>query len=127
MKNLIESNKFKIFSIKDILTTKAYFSSIINIISKEFIKESPYNIIQSIENNNSNNNSNNNIILFHNIDNIIILLLIGIICINIKNNENNNNIKRLDNFIEYYKIKKKINILISIFIFIFIKNINNVY
>ena len=98
MKNLIESNKFKIFSIKDILTTKAYFSSIINIISKEFIQESPYNIIQSIE----NYNSNNNIILFHSIDNIIILLLVGIICINIKNNENNN-IKRLDNFIEYYK------------------------
>jgi hypothetical protein len=141
MKNIINFSKLKIFSIKDILTTRVYFSSIVNTISNEFIKEGPSNIFQTIEtdNNNSNNNNdiytiilhnnyeNSKIIITHNFNNIIILLLIIIFYINIKNKNNNNNLKKLDNFIEYYKIKHKINIILTIFIFIFVKNIENVY
>ena len=138
MKIFGDFNKFNIFSLKDILTTRAYLSSIFNTITNEFIYDGPFTIIQSIENNNENiysiavyhKDHSNKIVTSHHLDNIehiILLILFGLFCMSLKYNQTNynNNIKRLDNFIEYYEIKKKMNILFTVFIFIFMKNINN--
>jgi hypothetical protein len=117
-------NKLKDISLKNMLSTRLYYSSIMDSFTNEIIQDEPYTIIQSFQ-----VNSDTHLHHAHNIPNIIILISVVIVCIVYKYRhiDTMDKLKRLDNFIEYYSIRKKINILLTIMSILFIKNVENAF
>ena len=122
-------NGFKDMSLKNMLSTRLYYSSVMDSFANEIIQEEPYTIIQSFQN--SGGAVGAHLHNYHSLNApyIILLCSIGILSILYKYRqmENNNKLKRLDHFIEYYDVRKKINILLTIMSILFIKNVDNAF
>lgn len=119
-------NGFKDISLKNMLSTRLYYSSVMDSVANEIIQDEPFTILQSFQTNAGNHLHN-----YHssNAPYIILLCSLGILSILYKYRqmEDNNKLKRLDHFIEYYGVRKKINILLTIMSILFIKNVDNAF
>lgn len=123
-------NGFKDMSLKNMLSTRLYYSSVMDSFANEIIQDEPYTILQSFQNIGGSGDGSH----LHNYHSLnapymILLCSIGILSILYKYRqmEDNHKLKRLDHFIEYYDVRKKINILLTIMSILFIKNVDNAF
>lgn len=121
-KHLVLDKIKNIISLKQILQIRIFCSSIFEKISFGFIEDFPITTL-----NRFNNNYTQNIDNLFTINNSLIIIGLLTICYTIYNLDNkNNSIKKIDNLINYYKIRRSVNQLFIIFSIIFFKNVISV-
>ena len=125
-----------LLSSKNMLTTRAYYSSAVNTLSNELSIDTPYSIIVTIRDttNVMQCNSVSSWIMtenfqhiIHNFDNLLFLSSIIILCIGIDRADYKSDsiVNKLYGFIDYNTIQKQTKTVIFVIIFIFFKNVSN--
>lgn len=132
---ILTNQQFKSF--KNVLITRAYYSSALNSLSNELLLDAPYNIFTTLYDSGDYLKyspkelfKSERITLFmHNIDNLLLWFGICTFCIGISLIENKyKNIKSIENlyhFIDYKKIRKQTTQFIFILSFILSRNVSN--
>lgn len=107
-------------SLKDVLISKAYYSSTMYSLSQEFAEDVPYNVFTSLYNEIENkiNNIHNPFVGEH----LLLWVCITLFCTGCLIIEKNNKLHLL---IDYEQIKHHTNQIIFIIIFVLFKNVEN--
>ena len=126
MNNFLCINKIKnIFSLKQFLQIRIFFSSFCERTSFDMIEDFPIYTMNILNNNYTPNNYVQNINSLFNINNSLLIIGILSLCYTIYNYDKKDSIKRIDNLLSYYEIRRNVNQLFIIFSIIFIKNVKN--
>lgn len=126
MNNFLSINKIKnIFSLKQFLQIRIFCSSLCERASFDLIEDFPIYTMNIINNNFIPNNFIPNINSIFNINNSFIIIGILSLCYTIYNLDKKDSIKKIDNLLSYYEIRRNVNQLFIIISIIFIKNIKN--
>lgn len=126
MNNFLCLNKIKnIFSLKQFLQIRIFCSSFCERTSFDMIEEVPIFTMNILNNNYTPNNYVPNINSLFNINNSLLIIGILSLCYTLYNYDKKDSIKKIDNLLNYYEIRRNVNQLFIIFSIIFIKNVKS--
>jgi len=129
MNNLSCLNKIKnIFSLRQFLQIQIFCSSIFEKASFDFIGDLPVytmNTMNIINNDYMQNNFIPTINNVFNVNNSLLIISILSLCYTVYNVDKKHSIKKIDNLVSYYEIRRNVNQIFIIISIIFIKNVKN--
>jgi hypothetical protein len=103
------------------ITSRAYYSAAMNVVTNEFIMDTPYNIFSYIHEINTVEPSK----IIHQIDAVFLWGMAAFFCWNFMMNEPKDKARQLYTFVDYKAIDRDIKIILFAFIFVFCKNIES--
>jgi hypothetical protein len=121
MKNINSLMVNRLFSMRTMITSRAYYSAIMNVVTNEFIMDTPYNFFSYIHEMNTVEPSK----IIHQIDSVFLWGMAAYVCWNFMMNEPKDKARELYTFVDYNAIDRDIKIILFTFIFVFGKNIES--
>ena len=112
----------RVFNMRHMITSRAYYSAIMNVFTNEFIMDTPYNLFSYIHEMNTSSDPSK---IIHEIDSIFLWGIAAFICWKFMMNEPTDNTRKLYEFVDYKTIDRDIKIILFSFIFVFWKNIES--
>jgi hypothetical protein len=126
MNNFLCVTKIKnIISLKQILQLRIFCSSICERVSFDIIEDSPIYTMNMLNNNYISDDFIPNINSLFNINNSLLIIGILSLCYTIYNLDKKDSMKKIDNLLSYYEIRRAVNQIFIIISIIFLKNVKN--
>lgn len=126
MNNFLCLTKIKnIISLKQFFQIRIFCSSLFERASFDLIEEVPIYTMNILNNNYIPNDFIPNINNLFNINNSLLIIGILSLCYTIYNLDKKDSMKKIDNLLSYYEIRRAVNQIFIIISIIFLKNIKN--